>query len=74
MGYETCSHVAIDCTADLRQHIVFLFIADPEVHVNIRLITFGRIRELFGFSMRSLLVSLGDYLASIPILRSLHPC
>ena len=44
------------------QHIVFLFIADPEVHVNIRLITFGRIRELFGFSMRSLLVSLGDYL------------
>ena len=44
------------------QHVAFLFIADPRVHVHIRLITFTRIRDLFAFSMRSLLVSLGDYL------------
>lgn len=48
--------------SSMGQHIVFLFIADPRVHVNRRLISFSRIRELFGFSMRSLLVSLGDYL------------
>jgi O-antigen/teichoic acid export membrane protein len=46
----------------LGQHIVFLLIADPRVHVKVRLITIGRIRELFSFSVRSLLVSLGDYL------------
>lgn len=46
----------------LGQHVVLLLIADPQVKVNFRLVTLGRIRELFGFSMRSLLVSLGDYL------------
>jgi O-antigen/teichoic acid export membrane protein len=46
----------------LGQHVVFLFIADPRVHVDVSLITTGRIRELFAFSTRSLLVSLGDYL------------
>jgi O-antigen/teichoic acid export membrane protein len=46
----------------LGQHIVFLLIADPGVHVRARLITIGRIRQLFVFSMRSLLVSVGDYL------------
>lgn len=46
----------------LGQHIVFLFIADPRAQANFRLVTLRRIRELFGFSMRSLLVSLGDYL------------
>ena len=35
---------------------------DPRVHLNLSLITVSRIRELFGFSMRSLLVSVGDYL------------
>ncbi len=46
----------------LGQHIVFLRIADPQVCVNFRLVRLSRIRELFGFSMRSLLVSFGDYL------------
>ena len=46
----------------LGQHVVFLLIADPRVRVNLRLITIGRIRELFSFGMRSLLVLLGDYL------------
>lgn len=46
----------------LGQHIIFLFVADPRVHATFRLITFTRIRELFGFSMRSFLVSLGDYI------------
>ena len=46
----------------LGQHIAFLFIADPPVHANPHLVTLGRIRELFGFSMRSLLISTGDYL------------
>jgi O-antigen/teichoic acid export membrane protein len=46
----------------LGQHIVLLYVADPRVQVNFRLVTFRRIRELFSFSMRSLLVSLGDYL------------
>jgi O-antigen/teichoic acid export membrane protein len=46
----------------LGQHVVFLFTADPRVRVKLHLVGFGRIRELFGFSMRSLLVSLGDYL------------
>ncbi len=48
--------------ASLGQHIVFLFIADPRAQVNFHLVTLRRMRELFGFSMRSLLVSLGDYL------------
>jgi O-antigen/teichoic acid export membrane protein len=43
-------------------HVVFVLIADPHVRVRVRLITVGRIRELFAFSMRSLLVSVGDYL------------
>jgi O-antigen/teichoic acid export membrane protein len=46
----------------LGQHIFFVLIADPRVHVNLSLITVSRIRELFVFSMRSLLVSVGDYL------------
>jgi O-antigen/teichoic acid export membrane protein len=46
----------------LGQHIVFLLLADPRVHVNVSLVTTRRIRELFGFSTRSLLVSFGDYL------------
>ncbi len=46
----------------LGQHIIFLFAADPRVQITFHLATSGRIRELFGFSMRSLLVSLGDYL------------
>ncbi len=44
------------------QHAIFLFIADPQVRVSVRLISARRIRELFSFSMRSLLVSVGDYL------------
>lgn len=46
----------------LGQHILFVRIADPQVHVSSRLISARRIRELFGFSVRSLLVSVGDYL------------
>jgi O-antigen/teichoic acid export membrane protein len=46
----------------LGQHIIFLLIADPQAQPNFRLVTLRRIRELFGFSLRSLLVSLGDYL------------
>jgi O-antigen/teichoic acid export membrane protein len=46
----------------LGQHIVFLLVADPHVRVKIGLVTFDRIRELLVFSMRSLLVSVGDYL------------
>ena len=57
--------------SSMGQHIVFLFIADPSVHVNPRLISFSRIRELFGFSMRSLLVSLAIIFGFIRILLSL---
>jgi O-antigen/teichoic acid export membrane protein len=39
-----------------------LLVADPQVQVRVRLITMRRIRELFAFSMRSTLVSIGDYL------------
>ena len=46
----------------LGQHIVFVRIADPHVHMSFRLISGKRIKELFGFSLRSLLVSVGDYL------------
>ena len=46
----------------LGQHIVFVRIADPHVHMSLRLISGKRIKELFGFSLRSLLVSVGDYL------------
>jgi len=46
----------------LGQHIAFVRIADPQVRVNLRFISISRVRELFGFSIRSLLVSLGDYL------------
>jgi O-antigen/teichoic acid export membrane protein len=46
----------------LGQHVLFVFIADPEVHVSARHISGKRIRELLGFSMRSLLISAGDYL------------
>lgn len=44
------------------QHVIFLYMADPGLHISIGLISRKRIRELFAFSMRSLLVSVGDYL------------
>ena len=44
------------------QHVIFLRIADPLVCVKARLISGKRIRDLFSFSMRSLLISVGDYL------------
>lgn len=44
------------------QHVIFLRIADPLVCVKLRLISAKRIRDLFAFSMRSLLISVGDYL------------
>lgn len=46
----------------LGQHIAFVRIADPRAHVSLTLVSGKRIGELFGFSMRSLLVSVGDYL------------
>ena len=46
----------------LGQHAIFVRIADPRVRVRLHLISSKRIRELFGFSMRSLLISVGDYL------------
>lgn len=46
----------------LVQHVVFVFVADPHVHVAVRYISGTRVRELIGFSVRSLLVSVGDYL------------
>jgi O-antigen/teichoic acid export membrane protein len=44
------------------QHVIFLRIADPLACVKTRLISGKRIRDLFAFSMRSLLISVGDYL------------
>ena len=44
------------------QHVVFLRIADPPACLKVHLISGKRIRELFAFSMRSLLISVGDYL------------
>jgi O-antigen/teichoic acid export membrane protein len=44
------------------QHVIFLRFADPLVSVSTRLISGKRIRDLFAFSMRSLLISVGDYL------------
>lgn len=49
-------------TLSLGQHILFLRIADPQVHFSVKLISKKRIGELFRFSVRSLLVSIGDYL------------
>lgn len=46
----------------LGQHIFFVRIADPRVHASRDLISGKRIRELFSFSVKSLLVSVGDYL------------
>jgi O-antigen/teichoic acid export membrane protein len=46
----------------LGQHVVFVRIADRRVHASMRLVSGQRIRELFTFSVRSLLVSVGDYL------------
>ncbi len=46
----------------LGQHILFVRIADSRVYVSKNLISGKRIRELFGFSVKSLLVSVGDYL------------
>ena len=46
----------------LGQHVIFLRIADPLVRVKTRLVCAKRIRDLFAFSMRSLLISVGDYL------------
>lgn len=44
------------------QHVIFLRMADPLVCVKARLISGKRIKDLFAFSMRSLLISVGDYL------------
>jgi O-antigen/teichoic acid export membrane protein len=46
----------------LGQHIFFVRLADSQVRLSKNLITAMRIRELFGFSVKSLLVSVGDYL------------
>jgi O-antigen/teichoic acid export membrane protein len=46
----------------LGQHVLFVFRADPRVHASVSGVSARRIRELFGFSLRSLLVSIGDYL------------
>ena len=44
------------------QHVFFVRLADPGVHVAFHLISMKRIKQLFGFSVKSLLVSVGDYL------------
>lgn len=44
------------------QHVIFLRIADPLVSVKAHLVSAKRIRDLFAFSIRSLLISVGDYL------------
>ena len=46
----------------LGQHVVFVYMADARAHASVQLISGRRIRELFTFSLRSLLVSVGDYL------------
>ncbi|MFZ0745165.1 MAG: oligosaccharide flippase family protein, partial [Terracidiphilus sp.] len=46
----------------LGQHILFLRMADPRAHASLHLVCGKRIAELIGFSLRSLLVSIGDYL------------
>lgn len=46
----------------LGQHMLFVRMADARVHVSKNLISWKRIKELFGFSVKSLLVSVGDYL------------
>lgn len=43
-------------------HLAFVFVADGQAHASLHLVSSRRIRELFAFSMRSLLVSIGDYL------------
>jgi len=65
MGYGLLA-VAVATLAvailSLGQHIIFVRIADARVRVSKRLMSGKRIRELFGFSVKSLLVSVGDYL------------
>lgn len=46
----------------LAQNIVFVRLADPEVRISLSRVSGNRIGELFGFSLRSLLVSIGDSL------------
>jgi O-antigen/teichoic acid export membrane protein len=46
----------------LGQHVLFVRIADPEVRVASSLVSAKRVKELFTFSVKSLLVSVGDYL------------
>jgi O-antigen/teichoic acid export membrane protein len=46
----------------LGQHIALVRLSDPGVRVSLSLISRERIGQLFGFSMRSLLVSIGDSL------------
>ena len=53
---------ALAALLSLGQHILFVITADPLVHARIHLVSMRRIRELFAFSMRSLLVQIGDSL------------
>ena len=46
----------------LAQHIALVRYADPKVRVSLSLISRRRIGQMFGFSLRSLLVSIGDSL------------
>lgn len=65
LGYGVMAVAAatlVVAVLSLGQHIVFLRIADPGVRVSATLISRKRIGDLFGFSVRSLLVSIGDYL------------
>lgn len=65
LGYgllAVASATLVVAILSLGQHVLFLRIADPGVHFATRLISAKRIRELFGFSVRSLLVSIGDSL------------
>jgi len=65
LGYGILTIAAVTLVVSLLslgQHVFFLYMADPLAHCDVRLISGRRIRELFSFSMRSLLVSVGDYL------------
>lgn len=46
----------------LAQHIALVKLADPALRVSLRLASGERIRQLFHFGMRSMLVSIGDSL------------
>lgn len=65
LGYGILT-VAIAAVAvavlSLGLHAAFVLVADSKAHASLELVSARRIRELFSFSMRSLLVSIGDYL------------